>query len=275
MIPQVARFALLMQEKLDKNKHKESPEMNPDGKGRRWDALSIDWLVMRIAKEYVELQEAILSKEPPEAVAKECADIANFAMMVADNSGGLRPMVRKVDVSQIDLSRFQVILDIDGVMIPYHKLKDFPDSRWHVQRFTEESVRSLNAIIGHYGADIILTSGINNNFQSGDEAEEFFRSRGVKANRVVLGDQADRYEYVKGLLAAGMERYVIIDDECFGYYYSGLVEYKRILQVNSWRCLDYDDVRRVICQFNLDEGRAPRIESPHDVPGIIDTHNMP
>lgn len=90
MEKQIKKFAELMQHKLDINKHKDCASMNPDGKGRGWDGCSIDWLLMRLGKEYIELMEVILANESPEEIAEECADVGNFAMMIADNIGGLK-----------------------------------------------------------------------------------------------------------------------------------------------------------------------------------------
>lgn len=89
MDKKVLAMATLMQHKFDKNKHKECAIMNPDGNGRSWNNCDIKWLQMRLLEEFVEMQKAILDNESPIEIAKECADICNFALMIADNSGGL------------------------------------------------------------------------------------------------------------------------------------------------------------------------------------------
>ena len=89
MDKQVEKIAELMQHKLDKNKHKECAVMNPDGKGRRWDKCDVRWLLMRLREETYEIEKALNDNEEPIEVAKECADVCNFAMMIADNVGGL------------------------------------------------------------------------------------------------------------------------------------------------------------------------------------------
>jgi len=86
----VKKIAELMQYKLDKNKHKECPEMNPDSKGRRWDDCDVRWLLKRLREEADELEEALDNNEEPIEIARECADVCNFAMMIADNVGGLK-----------------------------------------------------------------------------------------------------------------------------------------------------------------------------------------
>ena len=76
-------FAQRMQAKLDKNMHQGG---RPDWLGDHPGAL-----MMRLEDELEELQmvhEAgpvrLSAKEYAEAVANECADVANFAMMIAD-----------------------------------------------------------------------------------------------------------------------------------------------------------------------------------------------
>jgi hypothetical protein len=76
--PEVARFALLMEAKLRANDHK-----------RPWRHCPLQYLSMRLTQERKELAEAIATKT---GVGEECADIANFAMMVADKVGDLPPL---------------------------------------------------------------------------------------------------------------------------------------------------------------------------------------
>jgi len=75
---QVVMFALRMEEKLQRNDHKE-----------HWTSYSAKWLLNRLRQETQELTRAIENGEEPEAIANEAADVANFAMMVADVCGGL------------------------------------------------------------------------------------------------------------------------------------------------------------------------------------------
>lgn len=87
----VMELAKDMQFKLDKNKHKACDMMNADGKGRGWEHCEYGWLSSRIEDEMHELNDALVTylkdKSNPnaDAVLKECADVANFAMMIHDN----------------------------------------------------------------------------------------------------------------------------------------------------------------------------------------------
>ena len=80
----IIRFAKRMQYKLDKNKNKDCPIMNPDGKGRGWSHCAKKWLRGRIRDEWYELGRA-LGTGDSDKISNECADIANFAMMIFDN----------------------------------------------------------------------------------------------------------------------------------------------------------------------------------------------
>ena len=89
MQKEVKEFANIMQGKLDKNKHKECDTLNQDGKGRTWKDCEPSWLLYRLRQEALELELSLNNESPVEEVAKECADVANFAMMIADVVGGL------------------------------------------------------------------------------------------------------------------------------------------------------------------------------------------
>lgn len=80
----IKKFAERMQFKLDKNKHKECPHMNPDGKGRGWNNCDIRWLLGRIEDEAKELGLA-LDGGVREEIMDEAAGVGNFAMMIFDN----------------------------------------------------------------------------------------------------------------------------------------------------------------------------------------------
>jgi NTP pyrophosphatase (non-canonical NTP hydrolase) len=73
--PEVARFALLMEEKLRANDHK-----------RHWRFAPLQYLSMRLSQERKELAGAIETRTD---VGEECADVANFAMMIADKCDAL------------------------------------------------------------------------------------------------------------------------------------------------------------------------------------------
>jgi NTP pyrophosphatase (non-canonical NTP hydrolase) len=70
----VIEFAVIMQEKLDANDHK-----------THWNDMSLQYLFTRLAQETKELSCANAKKLPPDDVDREAADVANFAMMIADN----------------------------------------------------------------------------------------------------------------------------------------------------------------------------------------------
>ena len=50
-----------------------------------WDGCSPKWLMNRLRQETAELRRAI-EHGNPEAILSEAADVANFAMMIADNA---------------------------------------------------------------------------------------------------------------------------------------------------------------------------------------------
>jgi NTP pyrophosphatase (non-canonical NTP hydrolase) len=63
-----------MEQKLRENSHK-----------AHWRDCSREWLMSRLLDEVEELRAAVTSED----VAREAADVANFAMMIADNEFGL------------------------------------------------------------------------------------------------------------------------------------------------------------------------------------------
>jgi glutathionyl-hydroquinone reductase len=68
-------FSKQMERKLKKNDHKGG-----------WRNCELQYLSMRLTQERKELTEAIASKDF-QKIIDECADIANFAMMIADRFG--------------------------------------------------------------------------------------------------------------------------------------------------------------------------------------------
>jgi hypothetical protein len=73
--PEVQAFAIAMEKKLRENDHK-----------THWRKCAVKYLRRRLAEELIELDDA----EHPEDVAAECVDVANFAMMIADNKSRCR-----------------------------------------------------------------------------------------------------------------------------------------------------------------------------------------
>ncbi len=67
----VERLSIVMMQKLRKNRHK-----------AHWNTVSQAWLLGRLKDEVEELQLAL---QEGWDVISECADVANFAMMIADN----------------------------------------------------------------------------------------------------------------------------------------------------------------------------------------------
>jgi len=71
----VLKFAERMEAKLSMNRHK--------GDRGGWLAASPEVLLHRLKQELKEMEDAFW-KGDAEATANECADVANFAMMIAD-----------------------------------------------------------------------------------------------------------------------------------------------------------------------------------------------
>ena len=76
IIPQVLWFSKQMEAKLEANRYKGG-----------WADTSEGWLYERAVGEMRELAVALHSQNP-ELVIKECADVANFMMMIADKQRG-------------------------------------------------------------------------------------------------------------------------------------------------------------------------------------------
>lgn len=88
--PWVLAFARLMEAKLDKNRHK--------GDREGWRKDSPRALYRRLLEETRELDDALsgnnrieVGQEALDAAIWEAVDVANFAMMIADQLGGLEP----------------------------------------------------------------------------------------------------------------------------------------------------------------------------------------
>ena len=72
-ITSVSRFALAMRKELDDNSRKGG-----------WSTCDVGYLRTRLHQEVAELMRAIDGKESPERILSECADVANFAMMISE-----------------------------------------------------------------------------------------------------------------------------------------------------------------------------------------------
>lgn len=69
----VLRLASEMARKLEANAHKGG-----------WASCPLPYLTKRLSQEVAELKRAIRANKSREDVLAECADVANFAMMIAD-----------------------------------------------------------------------------------------------------------------------------------------------------------------------------------------------
>lgn len=82
MRPEVLNFAMAMEHKLRKN----------DRKGKQgWKTYNSEELLERLRQETTELETALrFSLTTPSDILSEAADVANFAMMIADVSGSFK-----------------------------------------------------------------------------------------------------------------------------------------------------------------------------------------
>jgi NTP pyrophosphatase (non-canonical NTP hydrolase) len=72
--PEILRFALDMEENLLRNDHKGG-----------WEGMTVNQLFLRLVQETLELTAA-LEADCPTDIISECADIGNFAMMIAEKT---------------------------------------------------------------------------------------------------------------------------------------------------------------------------------------------
>ena len=86
---EIQQFAALMQTKLNENQDKggwKGVDFSPfgEGRGQVWREKN-DYLLRRLDEEIAELKAAVYAFDAsPLAIAREAADVANFAMMLAD-----------------------------------------------------------------------------------------------------------------------------------------------------------------------------------------------
>lgn len=76
----VLRFSRIQERILKNNDHKNG-----------WKNLSLKWLLHRLKQEVKELEKSIdkITKDTAPDIDAECADVANFAMMISDNFNDL------------------------------------------------------------------------------------------------------------------------------------------------------------------------------------------
>lgn len=75
MRKQLREFAEKMEVNLKENDYKGG-----------WEKCDYDYLLRRIKEELSELEEALVNNRTAENIETEAADVANFAMMIADNA---------------------------------------------------------------------------------------------------------------------------------------------------------------------------------------------
>lgn len=84
----VSLFSRVMTRKLDENAHK--------GGRARWRGLNPEMLLRLLKVEVMELEAEInAGVRDPQKIAREAADVANFALMIADACGGLAEEARE------------------------------------------------------------------------------------------------------------------------------------------------------------------------------------
>jgi NTP pyrophosphatase (non-canonical NTP hydrolase) len=77
--PEVAAFAQAMERKLRTNDYKSG-----------WLTARPIWLLDKLQGELNELEDCVDGHATPSEICDEAADVANFAMMIADVLGGLK-----------------------------------------------------------------------------------------------------------------------------------------------------------------------------------------
>lgn len=149
------------------------------------------------------------------------------------------------------------IIDIDGVFCPYRTAAKTPP-RELVQGkepFLVSAVQAFNKIYSHYNPScFIMTSGFNSRFSNPGLYKDFLEEKGILVpKKLIIGDQHDRYNYIKNqVMVNNLRDYLIIDDESYGYYQMlDILEYKRLLVPNRYRCLDEYDVLMVTQNWQL------------------------
>lgn len=111
--PVVQWFAEQMEERLAANDHKPG-----------WRGDDMDALLSRLADEKVELAQAVEADAPAREIAKEAADVANFALMIADNA------LAEVERNGQKLAR--QLYEVGGTpeFIPWSSLPDHDQNRY-------------------------------------------------------------------------------------------------------------------------------------------------
>lgn len=115
---ELAAFTQIMRDKLNENQHKP-----------KWKKSTKQWLYNRLNDERKELREALINNISPMEIARECADVACFAMMIADNTGGLQPSEQpenklnfpKLLLNEKEKNAIKILTQYGGVDGSHHK----------------------------------------------------------------------------------------------------------------------------------------------------------
>ncbi len=98
--PPVLAFAWLMEQTLRKH------DSDKDG----WHEADWGWLLGRLQEETLELREALTLGRSPVEIGREAADIANFAMMIADNCLALKTTLSAAPRSEVSREELAIVL---------------------------------------------------------------------------------------------------------------------------------------------------------------------
>lgn len=162
----------------------------------------------------------------------------------------------------MDNERFNIFFDVDGVVCDCYSwkgredrpAKEFAEDGEHF--FKKASVDAMNVILDYYDADVCCVSSWNSKFKDEEHFKAFLISRGLHIRGLTIGKHHDRYKFVADMIKEhNLKHYLIIDDEAHSYYTqmqpNGIIEYKRILQPNRYRCLDHYDALMVTFNWKL------------------------
>lgn len=83
--PEVLRFAMAMEKELRQNDHKGG-----------WKSMGNPGLLVRLHEEMEELRCVLDNDRPAREILSESADVANFAMMLADNAGMMDVPIKEI-----------------------------------------------------------------------------------------------------------------------------------------------------------------------------------
>ena len=133
-----------------------------------------------------------------------------------------------------------VFLDIDGVLVPWHKMgKRDKDGQ---RPFTKDSIKYLNEIVRLLDAKIVISSTWRKT-RTVDDFKELFDRRGIKGEVIGLTDELDTgraSEIQKWIDENEVDYFIIIDDDT-----KGIEEHFKynmnVLRTNLYRCIDKYD----------------------------------